>query len=88
MVTMHGYGTREQCMSILFIAEKSKYAVGKKKKKGKEMQTWICTAGKKKKGKEMQTWICKRGSKQILSIINLKFYYLDVCVYICMYIHT
>ena len=58
MVTMHGYGTREQCMSILFIAEKSKYAAGKKKKKRErnanlDLYCWE----KKKRGKK-----CKLGS--------------------------
>ena len=30
------YGTREQCMDALFIAEKSKHTAGKRKKKGKK----------------------------------------------------
>ena len=37
---------------------------------------------KKKKGKK-----CKLGSKRILSITDLNFYYLDVCIYIYVYIH-
>ena len=41
------FGTHEQCTGALFTAEKSKHAVGKKKRK-------------KKKGKETQMWIRKR----------------------------
>ena len=135
--------TRELCMGVLFIIEKSKH-VARRKKKRKEMQTWIrnrysvlpiwifiiwmcvyiylciyihlkinklvyyisynndgnnawvwdswtvnaekskhAAGKKKKKGKK-----CKLGSKWILSITDLNFYYLDVCVYIFMYIYT
>ena len=51
-------------------------------------QNMLLGKKKKKKRKEMQTWIHKRGSKRILSITDLNFYYLDVCLYIYLCIYT